>query len=156
NPPEVFTRVALQQLPDVIGFFRRDVPAAFASVKDEALLAEFKSSNGAVISELQKYEQFLHDDLLKASHGDFKLGPEAYSKKLLYEDMVDTPLDRLLEIGYADLHANQARLKEVAAGIDPKHSPREVLAKLEKDHPAPAQLLQTFRDVLGGLRQFIE
>jgi uncharacterized protein (DUF885 family) len=31
-----------------------------------------------------------------------------------------------------------------------------VLTALEKDHPASEQLLQTFRDLLGSLRQFIE
>ena len=33
---------------------------------------------------------------------------------------------------------------------------RKVLADLRKDHPPADQLLQTFRDTLGGLRQFIE
>ncbi len=35
-------------------------------------------------------------------------------------------------------------------------APEAVLADLRKDHPPADQLLQTFRDTLGGLRQFIE
>jgi uncharacterized protein (DUF885 family) len=70
--------------------------------------------------------------------------------------MVDIPLDRLLEIGYADLRRNQQQLKEVAAQIDPHRSTAAVLADLHRDHPPADQLLQTFRDTLGGLRQFIE
>jgi len=155
NPPHIYTEVALQQLPGVEDFFQSDVPAAFNEVKDEKLLAEFKSANAAVIDALHKYEAFLKTDLLPASNGDFRIGADNYRKKLLYEDMVDIPLDRLLEIGYADLHRNQQRLKEVAAQIDPKHTPREVLEQLEKDHPPADQLLQTFRDTLGGLRDFI-
>ena len=62
--------------------------------------------------------------------------PTNYSKKLLYEEMVDIPLDRLLQIGYDDLHANQKKLQEVAARIDPKKTPRQILADLEKDYPA--------------------
>jgi len=155
NPPRIYTEVALEQLPGVEGFFHNDVPAAFHEVKDEKLLAEFKASNDAVIDALQKYETFLKKDLLPASKGDFRIGAENYRKKLLYEEMVDIPLDRLLQIGYADLHHNQQHLKEVAAQIDPKHTPREVLAQLEKDHPPADQLLQTFRDTLGGLRDYI-
>ena len=40
--------------------------------------------------------------------------------------------------------------------IDPDHTPREVLSELEKDHPPADQLLQSFRDVLVGIRQYIE
>jgi uncharacterized protein (DUF885 family) len=156
NPPKVFTEIALEQLPGTIEFFRKDVPAAFSEVKDPGLLAEFKASNAAAIEALKNYQTFLQKDLLPVSNGDFRIGAENYRKKLLYDEMVEIPLDRLLEIGYADLRHNQQRLKEVAAQIDPKHTPHEVLTELEKDHPAPDQLLQTFRDILGSLRQFIE
>ena len=60
--------------------------------------------------------------------------------------MVDTPLPRLLEIGYADLHKNQAEFNRIAKEIDPNRQPREVLDELDRDHPAPDELLQSFRD----------
>jgi uncharacterized protein (DUF885 family) len=47
-------------------------------------------------------------------------------------------------------------LKETAALINPNANPREVLAALEKDHPAPDQLLPTFRNLLEGLHEFID
>jgi uncharacterized protein (DUF885 family) len=153
--PHVFTEIALQQLPDTVEFFRKDVPEAFTEVKDPALLDEFKQSNQGAAAALQNYEKFLRQSWLAKSKGDFRLGAENYRKKLLYEEMVDIPLDRLLEIGYADLHRNQQLLKEVAAKIDPRRSPQEVLAGLQKDHPRPQDLLQTFRDKLVELREFI-
>jgi uncharacterized protein (DUF885 family) len=156
NPPRVYTEVAVQQLPGVIGFFKEDVPKAFNEVKDPKLLRDFRKSNEAVIEALGKYQAFLQKTVLPASKGDFRIGAENYRKKLLYEEMVDVPLDRLLEIGYADLHKNQQRLKEVAAKIDPDHTAHEVLSELEKDHPPADQLLQTFRDVLGNIRNYIE
>ena len=143
-------------MPDNIKFFQNDVPAAFREVQDPKLLAEFKASNDAAIEALSKYQDFMRNDLLPVSNGDFRLGAENFRKKLLYDEMVDIPLDRLLEIGYADLRRNQQQLKEVAAQIDPHRSPAAVLADLRKDHPPADQLLQTFRDTLGGLRQFIE
>jgi len=156
NPPKIYTEIALEQLPDMIDFFRKDVPGAFAEVRDAQLMAEFQRSNAVVIDALRKYQIFLRDDLLPISKGDFRIGAENYRKKLLDDEMVDITLDRLLEMGYSDLRRNQQRLKETAEQIDPKHSPREVLAELGKDHPAPDHLLQSFRDILGGLRQFIE
>ena len=156
NPPKVYTQVALQQMPDNIKFFRNDVPEAFRQVQDPKLLAEFKASNETAIAALSRYEEFMRKDLLPASNGDFRLGAENFRKKLLYDEMVDIPLDHLLEIGYADLRRNQQRFKEVAAQIDPQRSSEAVLADLRHDHPPADQLLQSFRETLGGLRQFIE
>jgi uncharacterized protein (DUF885 family) len=157
NPPRVFTEVALQQLPDTIRFFQHDVPLALAGGKDGRLLDEFQHVNfGIAAVALINFEKFLREDLLPVSNGDFRIGPENFSKKLRYEEMVDIPLDRLLEVGYGDMRRNQQQLKEVAAQIDPHRSTEAVLADLRKDHPPADQLLQTFRDTLGGLRQFIE
>jgi hypothetical protein len=64
NPPEIYTKVALEQLPGIESFFEKDVPAAFTQVKDAALLAEFKKSNQAVLDALRSYETFLKNDLL--------------------------------------------------------------------------------------------
>jgi uncharacterized protein (DUF885 family) len=155
NPPHIYTEVAIQQLPGLVTFFQNDVPAAFSEVKDPRLLAEFHQSNAGVIAALQGYETFLKDVLLPASNGDFRLGAENYQKKLLYDEMVDIPLDRLLQIGYDDLHRNQEWLKKVATQIGPSKTPNQILEELRRDHPAPDQLLQTFRDVLGGMRQFL-
>jgi len=156
NPPRVYTDIALEQMPGIVDFFRKDVPQAFAGVKDAKMLADFRASNQATVKALEGYGDFLKRDLLPASKGDFRIGTENYRKKLLYEEMVDIPINHLLEVGYADLRRNQQRFKEVAAQIDPHHTPAEVLAALEKDHPPAGQLLQSFRDTLGGLRQFIE
>ena len=156
NPPKVFTEIALEQIPGTIAFFKNDVPAAFPSVKDTKLLADFRASTQMIVDALKSYESFLRKNVLPASHGDFRLGPEVFRKKLLYDEMVDIPLDRLREIGYADLHRNQDWLKKTAAQIDPGKSTLEVLADVRKDHPEPGQLLQSFRDTLAGLRQFIE
>jgi uncharacterized protein (DUF885 family) len=155
NPPRIYTEVAIQQLPGIVGFFQKDVPEAFTDVKGQQLLAEFQASNTAVIAALQDYEKFLKVTLLPISKGDFRLGAENYRKKLLYDEMVDIPIDRLLQIGYDDLHRNQQWFKKVAAQIDPKKTSDQILAELLNDHPAPDQLLQTFRDDLTGIRQYI-
>ena len=115
NPPRIFTEIALEQLPGTITFIQNDVPAAFSSVKDPKLLAEFRETTKQAVSALQAYETFLKTKLLPASKGDFRLGADTFRKKLLYEEMVDIPLVRLREIGYADLHRNQERLKKTAA-----------------------------------------
>ena len=155
NPPRIYTEIALQQLPDIISFFQNDVPAAFASASDPAVKAAFAKSNGAVIEGLRSYQEWLKTDVLPHSNGDFRIGAETFSKKLLYDEMVDTPLDQLLEIGWADLHKNQAEFTRVAKELEPDKTPQEVLTELMADHPAPDHLLQSFRDTFDGLIAFI-
>src|SRR5580698_3774669 len=155
NPPRVYTEIALEQLPDIISFFQNDVPGAFADAKDPATIAEFQKTNATVIAALQDYEKWVKTDLLPRSNGDFRIGGDAFSKKLLYDEMVDTSLDQLLTIAYADLHKNQAEFERVAKEVDPAKTPKEVLAELATIHPAPDHLLQSFDDQFNGLIQFI-
>ena len=35
NPAKVSTEIAIEQLPGIIGFFEKDVPAAFANAHDQ-------------------------------------------------------------------------------------------------------------------------
>src|SRR5580658_2770744 len=154
NPPHIYTEIALEQLPDIISFFQTDVPSAFEQAHDPQLRNEFAQSNSAVVTALKNYQNWLRKDVLPNSHGDFRFGAGTYSKLLLYDEMVDTPLPRLLEIGYADLHQNQAEFNRIAHELEPDRKPREVLAELGRDHPAPGQLLQSFHDTFEGLIQF--
>jgi uncharacterized protein (DUF885 family) len=156
SPPRIYTEVALEQLPGIVSFFQNDVPLAFQKVTDAKLLESFHSANDTVIDSLKQYEVFLKRELLAKSRGDFRLGADTYAKKLLYEEMVDVPLDKLLEIGYRNLRQNQEEFKRVSAKIDPKRTPQQILDAAAKDHPAPGNLLQAFRDVLGGLTDFIQ
>jgi uncharacterized protein (DUF885 family) len=155
NPPRVYTEIALEQLPDIISFFENDVPAAFTDAKDPAVIAEFRKTNTTVIAALRDYEKWVKSDLLPRSNGDFRIGAATFSKKLLYDEMVDTPLDQLLTIAYADLHKNQAEFERIAKEVDPAKTPKEVLAELVAIHPAPDQLLPTFHNTFDGLIQFI-
>jgi uncharacterized protein (DUF885 family) len=156
NPPQVYTEVALEQIPGIVSFFQHDVPSAFTDASDAATKAEFAQTNAAVIAALQSYGEWLKSDLLPRSHGDFRIGEATFSKKLLYDEMVDTPLDRLLEIDRANMKRNQDEFKRIAHELEPTKTSAEVLAELEADHPRPDQLLQAFRDTFDSLVGFIK
>jgi uncharacterized protein (DUF885 family) len=155
NPPHIFVGIAIEQLPDIVTFFEHDVPLAFADAKDPALKAEFAQTNASVVAALSGYLAWLKTDVLPNANGDFRIGAETFSKKLKYDEMVDLPLDKLLEIGWADLHKNQAHFNEVAKELEPEKTPSAVLEELGKNHPAPDQLLNAFRATFDGLAGFI-
>jgi uncharacterized protein (DUF885 family) len=155
NPPHVSTEIAIEQLPGIISFFEKDVPSAFTDARDPTLKAEFAQTNAAVIASLKSYLDWLKTDLLPKSSGDFRIGADNFAKKLQYDEMVDIPLDKLLEIGFADLHKNQQHFNALAKELEPGKAPSAVLEDLGADHPAPDQLLNSFRATFDSLISFI-
>jgi hypothetical protein len=155
NPPHIFTEIAIEQLPDIISFFEHDVPLAFADANDPALKIEFAQTNAAVIAGLKSYLDWLKSDVLARSNGNFRIGAQTFSTKLKCDEMVDIPLDKLLEIARADMRKNQEHFKQVAHELEPTKEPGAVLEDLGKQHPAPGDLMDAFRATFDGLMSFI-
>lgn len=154
NPPRIYTEIALEQLPGIIDFFQNSVTEKFKTVKDEALQSEFNKVNNDVIAQLKDYQKFLKEDLLPKSNGTFAFGPEVYSKKLLYDEMCSTPLDKLLADGETELKRLQKEFVETAKSIDPSKSPEEVFVSISSDHPKPAELISSVSGVLNQLKTY--
>jgi hypothetical protein len=54
--------------------------------------------------------------------------------------MVDTPLDKLLEIGYGRSEQEQGAFNDaLAKELEPDKTPHAVLEELGQNHPAPDQ-----------------
>jgi len=155
NPPHIYTEIALEQIDGDVSFFQNDVPSAFADATDAEAKAEFAKTNAAVIEALKSYGAWMKSDLLPHSNGDFRYGADTYAKDLAYSEMVDIPLDHLLQIGLNDLHKNQAEFARVAKEIDPTKTPQQELAELAGMHPAPDKLLQAFQDRFNSEIGFI-
>ena len=159
NPPRIYTEIALEQIDGSASFFATDVPSAFADADtpaNKAEFAEFQQTNAAVVAALKSYGEWMKTDLLPRSNGDFRYGADTFAKSLSYDEMVDTPLDKLLGIGMADLHKNQAEFARVAKLIDPTKTPQQELAELALIHPAPDKLLQAFHDKFTSEIGFIK
>jgi uncharacterized protein (DUF885 family) len=155
NPPEIYTKIAIEQLDGSRDLFKTAVPMAFEGVKDAALLAEFKQANAAVIAALDEYKSWLEKDLLPRSKGEFAYGADVYHQRLIADEMIDTPLDELLAIAESDLKKNQAAFIETAKKIDAGRPAMAVLDSLQADHPPAAKLLATTQTELDSLARFL-
>ena len=155
NPPAIYTKIATLQVASEIRFLRDDLPRAITGARNAALKAEFAQVNQRAIEEYGKFLEYLKTDLASRSKGSFALGAENYRKKLLYEEMVDLPLDRLLEIGEKALRQTQDCFKATAALIDSEKPPAAVVAQLSQDHPDAERLLAETQAGLEDLRNFV-
>ena len=155
NPPKIYTEIALEQIDGLVSFFQNDVPSAFANADDPKAKIDFATTNATVVEALKSYGAWMKSDLLPRSNGDFRYGQDTFQKALLYSEMVDIPLDKLLQIGLNDLHKNQIEFARVAKEIDPGKTPEQELAELATIHVAPDQLLATFQNTFDSLKSFI-
>jgi uncharacterized protein (DUF885 family) len=151
---KVAVDIALEQMPATIGFFRSDVPLAFASVPAGAAKRNFLDANDRLIAAIVKYQHWLESFRARAS-GGIRLGPHAFGRMLADDDMVDTPLDRLEKLGRDELARLQDQFKRTAALIDSHRLPEEVFQALSSQHPAPAKLIATASAGLAQLRAFV-
>jgi uncharacterized protein (DUF885 family) len=156
NPPKEFTNLAIRMAEGSIGFYRDTVSgwAKKAAGKDADLLKEFHAANDAVIKSLTETVTWLKQDLLPRSKGKYALGAETFAKQLLYEELVDIPLDRLLAIGEANLRRDQEAFR-AAAKIDAKKTPAEVMKALADNHPSEADLIPSARRTIEKIRKFV-
>jgi uncharacterized protein (DUF885 family) len=157
NPPKEFTDLAIRMAGGSVGFFRGSIAgwAKEAAGGDAALLAEFQKANAAAAQAMEEAARWLRLDLLPRSKGNYAIGAELFSKKLLYEEMVDLPLERILAIGEANLEKDYQALVALAKEIDPAATPEAVIAGITKEHPTEATLVEDTKRTIEEARQFL-
>jgi hypothetical protein len=127
-----------------------------AAASDTALLAAFQQRNAAAVASLHTAAGWLEQTLLPQSRGSYALGTDAFAKKLLYEEMVDTPPQDLLALAESNLEKDYRAFVELARQVDSSKTPAEVMSFISEDHPSPASLIPDTRDTVEGIVRFIE
>ena len=155
TPVRVFTEIAIEQIDGNVGFFKNDVPAAFADATDKQLLNKFRKTNGEVMKALAGYKAYLQKEVLPKATTPYALGADTYARLLKATELIALPLDQLLAIAEADRTRNEAAFVETAKAIDATRPADTVLTTIEREHPKPSDLLKTSQDSLDDIRRFI-
>ena len=155
HPPRAFVDIAIRNVAGSIDFLKTGAPVAFAAVEDQQLKREFTASNDSAIAAFENYKTYLEQELKPKADGDFALGSDLFAKRMAYNEMVDIPPDRLLDIAYAQLHKDRDALSEAARKVDPTAPIEAVLTEIRAQHPTVDTLIPTARDELAGLRGFV-
>ena len=157
TPPKEWTDLAIIMSNGSLGYLQDTVAtwAKEAAGADAVGFAEFNRANTTAIAATQDYLHHLEKELKPRSTGSWAIGGEAFSRKLLYEEMIADPLPALLAKGEAQLKADGQAFVETARLIDKKKTPAQVMASLFADHPKAANLLPYVRSSLEGVRQFV-
>jgi hypothetical protein len=151
--PKTFVNIGHTSYGGLISFYEKDVPAIFASVKDEQLQKDFKEANDGAIKAMKDIDGWFKTQEATATN-DFALGAAKFSEMLKATERVDVPLEKLAEVGRKDLDRNLAALKDACSTYDPGKSITECVAKAQAHKPTGGPV-ETARKQLADLRAFI-
>ncbi len=152
--PPIYNDIALEQLPGMIDFFEKSLPSSFDKVKDEALLRDFRATNGKVVAAFKNYQDYVKTALKDKSKGTFVLGSDNFVRKLKCDELIEEPLDDILVKGETELKRLQVEFRKVAKELNPKVDAVTAFQSISSDHPDADKLLDATRGVLEEIRKY--
>ena len=159
NPPRIYTETAIAQVGGSIDYFTSVVPQMFERAGGGRLpaarRAEFETTNEATVRALASFKDWLQAELLPRSNGEYAIGAENYRRKLLYEEMVETPLAQLIREGERELRRTQNEMRAVTEEIAPGRDVMSVIRSLGREHPSGDGLVGETRAELDRIRAFV-
>ena len=135
-------------------YLRNDVRATVGDLQDRALLSEFEQASATAAQAIEDFTSEIREKLTHADE-EFAIGRESYEKMLRYGEMVDLPLERVLEVREANLRRNLDLLRETTQRINPGGDPAQTMRDLGKEHPTAEGLVPETAKLLEEIRSFL-
>ncbi len=168
----IFIKVAIEENEGNVDLIQNTIAGA---VKDDPKLkARFDQVGPAAIEAIKNFSGWLGDDLAKRkTDRTWRLGKELYAEK--FRLVMETPVtpDQVLADAEREMKKTRAEMLELALPLHKQYFPDhddhasmgtidrentiigEVLGKIADDHPQRDDLMQTVKDDIAGIRQFI-
>ncbi|MGQ0568362.1 MAG: DUF885 domain-containing protein [Armatimonadota bacterium] len=137
-----------------LSFYTDDLARVGSDIEDAALRQRFDAARSEAVEALQAVCAFL-DDARDRATGDFAIGESVFTEMLRTGEMVEVSLDRLIDLGEAELARLTEAVRATAKEIDQRADPGEVMTSLATEHPSEEALIPETRAILEGLRQFL-
>ncbi len=108
TPPQLFTETAINQFPGILDFYNNELPKIITTTPADSQ-SKLRDSLTKVIPALNDYQNFLKNELLPRSTGNFRLGAQAHNRLLRLTLQHDIPLQDIINQAQAD--NNNIRMK---------------------------------------------
>jgi uncharacterized protein (DUF885 family) len=168
----IFIKVAIEENDGNIDLIQSTIAAAIPAGSN--LKTHFDQVAPPAVEALKSFSTWLQEDLAKRkTDRTWRLGKELYAEK--FRLVMETPItpDQVLAEAESELKKTRAEMLQIALPLHKQYYPDhddhaslgqqerenkvigEVLQKISEDHPKPDDLMQTIKDDLSGIRQFI-
>jgi uncharacterized protein (DUF885 family) len=168
----IFIKVAIEENEGNVDLIGHTIAPAFPA--GSKLKAQFDQVAPPAVEALKSFSRWLQDDLAKRkTDRTWRLGKDLYAEK--FRLVMETPVtpDQVLADAEAELKTKRAEMLQIALPLHKQYFPDhddhasltpqerenkvigEVLRKISEDRPKRDDLMQTVKDDLVGIRQFI-
>ena len=168
----IFIKVAIEENDGNVDLIQSTIGDAVKG--DPKLKARFDKVAPAAIEALKNFSGWLGNDLAKRkTNRTWRLGKELYAEK--FRLVMETPVtpDQVLADAEREMKKTRAEMLGLALPLHKQYFPDhdehanlsgierenkiigEVLGKIADDHPKRDELMQTVKDDIAGIRQFI-
>ena len=168
----IFIKVAIEENEGNVDLINGPIATAVAAHTD--LKARFAQVAPPALKSLKDFSSWLNSDLaMRKSDRTWRLGKEFYAEKFRLVMETDITPEQVLAEAQEGFAKTRAEMLDLALSLHKKYYPdhddhsslgqhdrenkiiSEVLAKIADDHPKRDDLMQTAKDDLVGIRQFI-
>lgn len=153
NPPRVWTETALEMAAGGVGFFNLLVPHVAGSLPAE-VGREVLDANATAVAALDGYQGWLRE-LLPRSGGDFAAGRDLFDAMLADQHLLEYDGETLQAQGWRLFEETRGLCREAGAAIVPGRDWAEIYTELKREHPDAGRLLDTYREELARVRQYV-
>ena len=165
NPPEIYTQTAIKQVGGAIDLVRDGLEPLLAQAP--AMRAELAPLQEKAAAALAAYKQWLEQDLLPRSKGDFRIGADLYRKCLRYTLASDLTPEEILARAEHEMETTTEALHTTALPLYRKYFPdvtvppdrrtviKAVLDHLAQEHPDNSTVVACGAQTLQLATEFV-
>jgi len=154
DPPEIFTRVAIEMAAGGAQFM--DEAAAFVASSAPAYASKAAVSAGAAKEAFKKFVSYLQGEVLPRSRGDFAVGEELFDERLRLEHMLDMRASEIESTGRELVETIGREMRELASRIDGGADWRAIIASIKRKHPGASEIKEAYKREMQRARKFVE
>ena len=155
RPPRVFVERASVMFRGVADLVDKELPLAFADVKDPALQSSLRAVADTSRRAIEQYATELETTALRTATGSYVIGTANVEARYRAEELIDAPAATLVAIGERELKKKSAEFTAAAALGDPKRPALDVWRDVLNDHPRRGEVAPAAQKIVDELLTFI-
>jgi uncharacterized protein (DUF885 family) len=154
NPPRLWTEMTAEAARGGISFLAglpEHPKVQSANIDVQVLGSIIDRARGSV----ERFREFLTRDLLPRSNGSYPVGAEHYHLLLKKRHFLGIDAEQLLRMGEELFERTKTELGEAAQRLAPGKTIEQVAQAIQKNHPAPEDLLPAYQKAMEAARAFV-
>ena len=153
--PKPYVELAIQMARGSSDFLRKNLIESVGDLKDDNLRAVLSQSNRRAAIALTDYATWLEKEKLPKATAPFAIGKEGYQNYILRTELVDLPVERILELGLSELVHEQEVFAEAAKKLSPDKPPLEVFNQIKTEHPTAENIIPELGRRMDAARKYV-